>query len=295
MGSLFAAYLSEGGLEVTLVDHRPERVERLSAEGITVKGSRGEHHVRIPVVAEASQVGTAELVIVCVKAYQTAAALQQHLALVGEQTTVWSIQNGLGNVEAMARLLPAARIVGGSTTLGANKLGVGLLHHAGEGDTLIGELDGRVSARVERIAALLTAAGITVRISQEIRRVIWSKLLVNVGINALTAILGVSNGTLLEHEPSLQLMDAAVGEAVRVAAEQGFAFAEHEVQARVREVARRTGQNRSSMLQDVLAGRRTEVEFINGAIARLGAAPVNGTLTRLVLALEAAGPAGRLR
>jgi 2-dehydropantoate 2-reductase len=199
-------------------------------------------------------------------------------ALVGEGTTVWSTQNGMGNYEAMAAVVEKDRIVGGSTTLGANELGPGHVHHAGEGDTFIGELDGSISARVEQIAGKLTAAGIKVEVRDDIQKIIWSKLIINVGINALTAILKVRNGVLVEHQPSTSLMEAAVSEAVRVAAGQGIAFDEAQIQQRVKEVARLTARNRSSMLQDMLAGRRTEIDYINGAIARLGDAPINRAL-----------------
>jgi 2-dehydropantoate 2-reductase len=287
LGTLLAAYLAESGLPTTLVDHRPERAQWLMEHGVVIEGCRGAHRVRVPVVAAASAVGAVDLVIVCVKAYQTRAAVAEHRALVGPSTVVWSIQNGLGNVEAMAEVVPRERLVGGSTTMGANRKGPGHIHHAGEGETLIGELQGGRSERVETVARVLSAAGIPVKVSTEIQRIIWQKLLINVGINALTGILGVRNGVLVEHAPTQELMARAVAEAVRVAGEQGLLFDEAQVQARVREVAQRTGQNRSSMLQDILAGRPTEVEYINGAISRLGDAPVNATLTRLILALEA--------
>ncbi|MBN1773657.1 MAG: 2-dehydropantoate 2-reductase [Deltaproteobacteria bacterium] len=286
MGCLFAGYLKEGGLDVTLVDHSEERARGLADQGISIEGIRGEHRVKLPVTADAASVGPVDLVIVCVKAFHTEEALRRHRALVGEGTVVWSAQNGKGNDEAMAAVVERDRIVGGSTTLGANKLGPGQIHHAGEGDTFIGELNGGRSARVEQIAVRLTAAGIKTEVRDDIQRIVWSKLIVNVGINALTAILRVRNGVLVEHDPSLHLMEAAVSEAVRVAAGQGLEFDEASIQDRVKEVARRTARNRSSMLQDMLAGGRTEIDYINGAVARLGDAPVNQALCDLVRALE---------
>jgi 2-dehydropantoate 2-reductase len=286
MGCLFAGYLKEGGLDVILLEQFEDRARVLEEQGVRIEGVRGKHKVDVPVAMEAEAVGPVGLVIVCVKAFQTEEALRQHRALVGEGTTVWSTQNGMGNYEAMAAVVEKDRIVGGSTTLGANELGPGRVHHAGEGDTFIGELDGSISARVEQIAGRLTAAGIKVEVRDDIQKIIWSKLLVNIGINALTAILRVRNGVLVEHQPSRSLMEAAVSEAVRVAAGQGIAFDEAQIQERVKEVARLTARNRSSMLQDMLAGRRTEIDYINGAIARLGDAPVNRALCDLVRALE---------
>jgi 2-dehydropantoate 2-reductase len=291
LGCLFGAYLTKGGLDVTLVDHRPERARTLGAGGIIVQGLRGEQHVPVKVTAESNSLGPVDLVVVCVKAYHTADALRLHGSLVGNNTMVWTIQNGLGNVETMARLVPADRIVGGSTTMGANLLAPGRVHHAGEGETFIGELDGTLSPRVELVARDVSAAGIPVEPRPDIQRLIWRKVLVNVAINALTAILRVRNGVLLAHEPALRLMEEAVREAVRAAATRGIHFNEDDAVAQAKEVARRTAKNRSSMLVDILSGRRTEIDFINGAITDLGPAPVNRVLTALVQALEASAAA----
>jgi 2-dehydropantoate 2-reductase len=291
LGCLFGAYLTKGGLDVILVDHRPERATILSGGGIAVQGLRGKHHVPVRVTADSDSVGAVDLVIVCVKAYHTEDALRLHGSLVGSNTTVWTIQNGLGNVETMARIVPAERIMGGSTAMGANLLAPGHVHHAGEGETFIGELDGTISPRVELVAKELTGAGIPVQPRPDIQRLIWKKVLVNVAINALSAILRVRNGVLVEHESALRLMEEAVREAVRTAAARGIHIPEDEALAQAKDVARRTANNRSSMLVDILAGRRTEIDFINGAIARLGPAPVNRVLTDLVRALEASAAA----
>jgi 2-dehydropantoate 2-reductase len=297
MGSMLAANLVKGGMDVTLMDYRPERAVGLQDSGIQVQGVRGDYHVRVPVTTEAKLVGPVDLVIMCVKAYQSEAAMRQNQTLVGDGTTVWSVQNGLGNTEAMARVVRIDQIVGGSTTMGANLIETGVVFHAGEGDTFIGELAESTqltgtgsSPRVEALAKALSDAGITVQVRTDMQRVIWRKLIINAGINAITAILQVPNGALLEYEPARILMDAAVGEAVKVAGTRGIHFDPFELQTQVKDVAARTAQNHSSMLQDMRAGRRTEIDYINGAIARRGSAPVNASLTSLVLALEALGP-----
>ncbi len=287
IGSLFAARLARAGVAVSLLDHRAARAAQLRASGIAVRGVDGDYRVELPVVIYAREVGAVDLVLVSVKAYNTEAALRQHLALVGPDTVVWSVQNGLGNVEAMGRVVAPEQVLGGSSTIGANLMGPGRVHHAGEGEVILGELDGSHSPRAERLARLLGRAGFEALVSDDIQRVIWNKLLVNVGINALTALLWVRNGVLAEHESARALMRAAVAEAVAAAAGQGLEFDRDSVQARVEQVARRTANNRSSMLADMQNERRTEIDFLNGAIARLTDAPVNRTLTQLVHALEA--------
>ncbi|HUU03586.1 MAG TPA: 2-dehydropantoate 2-reductase [Myxococcota bacterium] len=287
MGCLFSAYLSQGGLDVTLLDCDPERAREIAVRGIGIEGVRGKHLVEVKITTDAAALGPVDLVMVWVKAYQTEEAMRQHRALVGKDTAVWSAQNGIGNTQALARVVPADRVLGGSTTMGANLLGVGRVHHAGQGDTFIGELDGSESLRTERIAEALSGAGIEVKASREIRRLMWSKLLVNVGINALSAILQVRNGVLVEHAESRDLMRAAVDEALRAADVQGLEFDSGEIQTLVADVALRTADNRSSMYQDIQACKRTEIDFINGAIAGMGDYPVNATLTKLVKAIGA--------
>ena len=287
MGCMFAGYLKEGGLDVYLLDCIDERAKDLQSAGIFIQGVRGEHNIKVPISTDASEVGPVDLVLVWVKAYQTEAAMQQHSGLLGKNTLIWSAQNGLGNHAALARVVPAEQVLGGSTTLGANLLGEGRVHHAGEGDTYIGELDGKKSDRVKSVARTLTDAGIKVVEKADINKVIWKKLLVNTAINALTAIMKVPNGALLEQPSLVNVMQAVVAEGVQAADSQGINFDQADVLTLVKDVAARTGQNQSSMLQDVLAGERTEIDFINGAIARLGPYPVNQTLTNLIHAIEA--------
>ena len=286
MGCLFAAYLKNGGLDVTLIDCSETAAKQIRANGIQVQGVRGQLQVPVTITTDAASLGPVDLVLVWVKAYHTESAMRQHLALVGRDTAVLSIQNGMGNTEALARVVAATQVIGGSTTMGANSLGVGQVHHAGEGDTFIGELDGGLSPRVQDIAQRLSAAGIKVECQTNISGLIWKKLLVNVGINALTAILGVKNGVLAEIEPARRLLAAAVKEGIDAARGQGHVFDEAALIALVEDVARRTAQNRSSMLQDIESGSKTEIDYINGAIARLGDYPVNQTLCDLTHVIE---------
>jgi 2-dehydropantoate 2-reductase len=286
IGCLYAAYLGEAGHEVTLLDHRAERARRLAIDGITVSGVRGRHQGHVTVVASAAEVSEVELILLCVKATQTRHALEVHRALFDRPIPVWSLQNGLGVAEMLTEALGARKVLGGCTTIGCELIGPGMVKHTGEGHSVIGEWPSGTSARVERIAHEFTIAGVVVVVSPNVQWDVWLKLLVNAAINPLGALLGMRNGELLQHDNARRLMQTVVEESVAVAHSQGLVFEAADVLARVKEVAAQTAANRSSMLVDIAAGRPTEIDYINGAIARLGNAPCNQALTELIHAVE---------
>ena len=292
VGSMLGANLLRGGVDVVFMARDEARAAALRRTGLAVEGVRGAFEVRVNATADAACVGKINLVILCTKAYDTVAAMTQHAALVGPTTLVVTFQNGLGNVEALQGVVGEGQVLGGTTALGANLRGPGQVHHAGEGDTFVGEPSGGISGRAEHVAQALTEGGIETRAVPDISARIWSKLCINCGINALTAILRVRNGVLAQHPETLSLLAAAVRETVAVARARGVPLDPDPLVERAQEVARRTSANVSSMLADVLAGRRTEIAEINGAVAAQArerdiAAPVNELLAVLVCAIEA--------
>lgn len=290
MGCLLGGYLARGGHTVFLVDPQPDRVAAIEAGGIVVEGVGGDFEVEV--AAGTAYTGEApDLVLVCVKAYDTAQAASDITTFLGDDTEVLTLQNGVGNLERLAHTLPRDQLLAGTTALGANLLAPGRVHHAGEGETHIGDAYGERSDRAEGISRLFTEARLPATCTGDIHQLIWSKLAVNVGINALTALLRVRNGRLLAAEGAARVMEPAVAECIAVAEESGVQLDPEATQSRVREVARHTASNRSSMLMDMLGGRRTEIDAINGAVVRRGrelgvAVPVNETLTNLVHAQE---------
>lgn len=290
MGCLMGGYLARAGHGVFLVDAVAARVDAIAERGITVEGVGGDFEVQV--AAGMRYEGAApDLMIVAVKAYDTERAMVGAEAWVGEDTTVLTLQNGLGNIEQIAHHVGRERIVAGTTSVGANLLRPAHVHHAGEGDTFVGDLAGEDLGRAELVARLLTEARLPTTPTSEVRRYIWQKLAVNVGINALTALLRVRNGRLLAVEDASEVMQEAVAECAAVAQASGIPLEPEAAAARCREVARLTASNRSSMLMDVLGGRRTEIDAINGAVVRRGEelevpTPVNATLARLVRSLE---------
>jgi 2-dehydropantoate 2-reductase len=290
MGTLFAVLLSKAGHDLHVLDKDAARAAALSKAGFRLEGLSAGSAAKIPVTAEAASIGECELVLVCVKAYDTRAAAASLGPLLGPETPVVTLQNGLGNAEILADAGGAERVLAGSTAQGANVVESGRVIHAGTGDTFVGELSGPATERVRKLCDAFSAAGIPASPSDDVEGLLWGKLVVNVGINPFTGILQVRNGELLEHEETLALMKMAVDEAVAVAEARGVKLPFPDPLAKVREVAEKTGQNRSSMHQDVKERRRTEIDFICGAVVREGEklsipTPVNRTLTLLVRSL----------
>jgi 2-dehydropantoate 2-reductase len=290
MGCLYGGILSEAGCDVVLVDVWKEHMDAVNTEGLKIEGQSGSRIVKnIRGVTNPADAGPVDLVIVFVKATMTEQAMRGALCLVGDGTTVLTLQNGLGNVEKLCGVVEPSRVLAGTTGHGSTLVGPGHIRHAGTGDTVVGEpnADG-TDSRAEALAAFFNEAKLVTHVSSNVMGLIWTKLIVNVGINALTAVTGLKNGRLVDFPETAELMKAAVAEACAVAEAKGIRFEvgdplEHTVQ-----IARRTSANRSSMLQDVTAKRQTEVSVINGAIVEEGRklsipTPVNAVLTNLVL------------
>lgn len=296
LGCFLAARFRGAGVEVHLVDYKPERAARLRTQGLLVRQPEGETlRVLVPVALPADT-PPADLVILTVKAHQTAAAAAALPRLVNPAGVALTLQNGLGNLEEMAAVLGPERLLGGSTLLGVTRLGEGEVVLAGVGTTFLGRPRGsRVTpAGVEAVAALFRRAGLPCEIAADLERVLWEKLLVNVGINPLTALLRVKNGLLPQSAAAWELAVAAATEAQAVARAEGIEL-ESDPAARLLAVCRATAGNRSSMLQDILAGRPTEIGALNGQVVRRGRehgvpTPVNEVLVKLILALETLSP-----
>lgn len=287
MGGLFAAQIHEAGHDVILVEHGGELVNVIRKWGLFLDGFSGDRTVKVPITDDPREAGPQDLVLICVKAYDTESAVAGAGPLVGPETVVVSLQNGLGNLEVLAGAFGPERIIGGTTAHGATVLGLGRIRHAGKGDTVLGAYGEQAAVHLERVTAFLSAARFETRSTDDLDGLLWSKLIVNVGINALTALLRVPNGLLAENESARKVMRSAVLEALEVARAKGVRLLHEDPAAQAEQVARATATNRSSMLQDVLRGKRTEIDFINGAVVReaerLGlAVPVNRMLTDLV-------------
>jgi len=293
MGSLFGALLAESGKEVWLFDIWSDHIKAVNENGLCVEREGKTRIVRMNATVDPSKIGQADLVIIFVKSTQTAPAAETAAGLLGAGGLAMTLQNGMGNADIIADTIDPARILAGATSHGATVLGPGNIRHAGKGPTIIGSwsTSGEGQNRVEKVADMFTRAGIETEAVADVRSVIWEKLLVNIGINAVTALTGIKNGQLLDVEATRKLSRCAVEEAVTVARAQGVKVRD-DAADHVFKIAEATAANRSSMGQDVDNKRQTEIGAINGFIVREAErlclkTPVNVTLTGLIETIQA--------
>ncbi|MDJ0983900.1 MAG: 2-dehydropantoate 2-reductase [Desulfobacterales bacterium] len=292
MGSLFGSLLAEGGHDVWLFDVWQEHIDAVNRNGMTIEFDSKARNIELQAASDPGKIGESELVLIFVKSTQTKAAAQTAAHLACPEGLVMTLQNGMGNAETIAQFFSPDRILVGTTAHGSTMLEAGSIRHAGAGPTTVGMWSQGESEfkRAQQIADQFAQSGIQTAAVKDVRPVLWDKLLVNIGINAITALSGIKNGQILDLECTKDLSRAAVKEAASVALAQDINIRNDAVD-HVFQVAGATAANRSSMGQDVDHCRPTEIDAINGFVVReaerLGIeAPVNQTLTALVQTME---------
>ncbi len=294
LGCLLATALRRvGGGEIWVLDHDSQRAGLLQHSGLTLeRGDRCEHFP-IQATADAERIGPVDLVLLCVKSLAVGRALPSLFPLLTKNSLLLAWQNGIGHLPLLRQVqLPGAMALA-VTSLGVHLVGPGRVRFGGAGATslgFLGESSPEAQLALEGAAERFRLGGLEVWVEPDILAQVWNKLLVNVGINALTAIHNCENGALLENGEALGLLRAAVLEAASVAKAKGIGIAPDPV-ARTIAVCQATAVNFSSMLQDIRGKRQTEIEAINGAVLeearRLGIpAPVNAQLFTAVKGLE---------
>jgi 2-dehydropantoate 2-reductase len=290
--------LTEAGHEVWLINRNAAQVEAMTRRGLILRDGAGVDRTVIVHAATTAQgvgmdSGEVDLVIVLVKSYHTAQAMQAATCLLGSDTVVMSLQNGLGHEDILADIVGRERVLAGKTYAGGSQLGLGhvLVGTIGK-DTHIGELDGRITARVQRIAETFNAAGLETIVSNNIMGTIWDKLLVNVATGAVSGISRLVYGDLYQVSELEATGIAAVAEAMAVAKASGITLGTTEArQPWVKAGAGLPYDFKTSMLQSLEKGSVTEIDFINGAVVRQGKkcgvpTPVNQTLMACIKGLE---------
>jgi len=291
IGCLFGSLLARAKNDVWLIDKNPERARFIQKNGITVEGVGGDYTVKVDITTQPQDAGICDLIMVCVKSYDTEEAVKSNMVLVGSDTLVLTLQNGIGNLQSISEIVGKSRTAGGVTSHGATLLGYGRIRHAGRGETVVGRLDGKISGKLRGAQDAFNDAKIETKATKDIDSLIWSKLIINVGINAVTAITRLNNGQLVEYDGSRDIMRLAISEAAKIAKRKKIKLIYDDPIQKAESVCKATALNISSMLQDILKNRRTEIDYINGAIVRQGAAldmptPANKVLTDLIKTIE---------
>jgi 2-dehydropantoate 2-reductase len=231
-----------------------------------------------------------ELLIFTVKAYDTQKALMDALPLMGPDTFVLSLQNGFLNEDLIADKIGKRKVIGGATSHGVTLIQPGEIKHTGKGDTVIGEMDGRVTPRIKKISSVFKEVGLKTRISKDIKKDLYIKTIVNAGINPITALFNCKNEALLTNPFLTSVLELTCKEAINILNANGINLPSDIINT-VKKIAECTADNYSSMAQSIRFHKKTEIDQINGEIVKMAEklgrpAPINRLLVSLVKALE---------
>jgi 2-dehydropantoate 2-reductase len=291
IGCLFGGRLHAAGESVLLVHHKRSVATSIERNGVSIRELSGRvvrFHIRTR--TRLSQRDNPELVLITVKAYDTERVASFLKKAVARNVPILSLQNGLGNVETLQRELASDSIVAGTTTEAALTTGPGRVIHTGRGKTWLGTMNGKHSERLLAIERIFRRAGFSTVITHRIKGMIWAKAIVNSAVNPISAIARVKNGDVHKSNELRHIAFRVIDEGVAVA-QASEILLKPSPKRLLSTVLALTSRNKSSMLQDIEARRKTEIRELNGSISQLGSlvgvsTPFNDLLTRLVLFLE---------
>ena len=292
MGSVYAALLADAGHDVWAVDAWPEHVAAMREKGLRLEGKSGDRTVRLNATTDAAEAGRADLVIIATKADGVETAAHAVQPILSETTPVLAIQNGLGSAERVANILGAERIIQGVVGgFGASMKGPGHAHHNGMEFVRLGEYQGRKTERLEQVAEVWRSGGFKVLTFDDIHKMVWEKLICNVTFSGPCTLTELTVGQVAADPNAWSVASACATEAYTVARAKGIELDFDDPVDYVRNFSTKIPNARPSMLLDHMAGRRCEIDVINGAIPREGArlgvpTPVNDLVCALIRAKE---------
>ena len=297
VGSFYGGKLADAGHEVTFIA-RGETLRALKQNGLVVQSIHGDFHLEhIHAINQPEATKVCDLVLVCVKSYDTEEAARLTRPAVGTDTIVLSLQNGVENEELLARELGSSQVMGGMAYIGAELVSPGVVVHSAAGHIVFGERDGQRTPRVERLEQIFREAGIQAQLSPHITVVLWDKLVWNAAFNAITTLTRSTVGEVLAHPRTRALVRDTMLEVIAVAQAQGLDVKESRADEHI------AGSDHpplstfaTSMSQDLARGKRLEYDALNGAVVRYGErlgvlVPINRTLHQLLARLDPASRA----
>lgn len=290
MGSIFAYFFSKADTDAVFLEKDKNIINNIR-DGLHVVAGEKTENIEIDISDDPMVFVNCGIIIIFVKTYDTEEAIKKLMPAIGKdksKSIIVSLQNGIGNKEIIAKYIPEDRIVYGSTSIGATRVNNNTVRLGGMGDIAIGSKNKEAVGIAESV---FKSAGINVVIAGNPDEAIWKKAIINAGINPIGALLGLPNGEIVKNEFSKKLQERIVKEAVDVAGSIGLPFNAFEMTEQTRSVCEKTAKNLCSMLQDVSAGRKTEIDSINGIIIQYGLknnihTPYNDAIYCLIKAKE---------
>jgi len=292
MGCLFGGLLIEGGLDVTFIDKWQEHVSKIKTEGLRLVGLGGDRTLKAKATTDVTKLGTFDIIIVQCKATDTRAAVESAKHLFRKDSVAISFQNGLGNEDVIAEVLGGAdRVFGGQTLQGANIEGPGVSRIHTNLVSYIGEWNGGCSQRCGRIARVFSAAGLPTEEDPNMKKKLWMKAIYNCVVSPLSTLTNLTHRDVYCRKDAIPVADAIVKEALQVAAAEGIDISEKEGREYLDKVIASNQANKSSMCNDILAKRKSEIDYINGRILTLArkhgiSVPVNQAMAFCVRGVE---------
>ncbi len=295
VGSIFGLLFQEKGFRVTLIEVLQERVHLVDKEGLWLEWPDGHRtHSTVSITSDVESVGIQDVVMIAVKGYHTRSAIESARPMIGDHTVVLSVQNGLGNLEAIAETVGPERVIGGITAHSGMPVSMNEVRYVGGLGPLlvIGPYDGVSRPGFQTMVERFTGAGLDVQTTTDINRVIWKKLIANVSTNVVAALTGLTGGIAVAHEPTVRIIEGLSTELARVARAKGIDFEElHDPLDFSLKAFGSTKDNKVSMLQDVEAGRPTEIGTLNEVIVSEGRrhhipTPYNEAVSWLIRGVE---------
>lgn len=282
VGAYFGGRLAEGGIPVSFIA-RGEHLKAMNENGLKINSIHGDFEIQVEATDDPNDIGTVDLVLFTVKAHDTEEAGKQISPLVGENTAILSLQNGIDNEKILSRIHGGERVVGGVAYILSRVVEPGVISHESLGRIEIGEMDGETTERLREIKEVFENSGVRCDILTNIKKVLWRKLSFNCALNAMTAITRSPLDEIVEVEESSDIFESAIREAIGVGIAEGVDMDEDEIVRALMKVTEEAGSIGSSMLHDLRREKRLEIDPINGKIVKLGRkhdiwTPINRTL-----------------